>query len=247
MSFEDQRRRVVNLVRIAPIYAFMFFFGPLAWQLWMSLRLGFVSLEEARPSLLSPRIECIAIGLFILNMANLARGIEKAGTGKDGVILRRMVVHFVSLLAFATLGTAASVSMLSGSTGGSVSPLARMMVGALNGASMCFIFYSSSTAGVAARLVLPFSQPSEAERRTLAATLAATRSFNRWLFALGLPLFIATSLVAVSLSGRTLTGSSMLWLYSSMAVPVAMSSILFTRSDKRLTSLRESFRKESIR
>jgi len=49
------RRRVKILVRIAPIHGFMFFFGPAAWQLWMALRLGFVSPEEALRCLLSPR------------------------------------------------------------------------------------------------------------------------------------------------------------------------------------------------
>lgn len=247
MRNEDHHRRVRNLARIAPIYGFMFFFGPVAWQLWMSLRLGFVSLEEARRCLLSPCMVCIAISLFSLNMANLAWGIERIGAGKDGAIMRRMAVHFVSLLVFATIGTTASMSMLSVSTGGSVTPLVKLIVGASNGASMCCVFYATSTAGAAACLVSPLGQSNEAERHTRSGTLAGTRAFNRWVFALGLPLFIATSLVAVSLSGRALTGRPMLWLYASMAVPVTMSSILFIRADRRLTSLRKPIRKEIFR
>ena len=234
MINEDQRRRLQNLVRIAPIYGFMFFFGPVAWQLWMALRLGFVSVEEASRCLLSPAMVCIAIILFILNMANLAWGIERIGAGKDGAIPNRMAIHFVSLLVFATVGTAASMSTLSESTGGSESPLVKMIVGASNGTAMCCIFYATSTAGVAAHLVSPLGKPNEVERQTL----TVTRAFNRWLFALGLPLFIASNIIAASLSGRALTGWSMLWLPASMAVPVAMSSILFIRADKRLTSLR---------
>jgi len=225
---------------IVPIYGFMFFFGPVAWQLWMALRLGFVSLEEARRCLLSPYTVCIAGILFLVNTANLVWGMERISAGKDGAFFGRMAVHYVSLLLFATIGTAASMSMLSGASGGRVFPPLKMIVGALNGASMCFAFYTGATMAVAARLV-PLQRRQNKDERGI---LTLTRSLNVSLFAIGVPLFIVTNLAAAALGGRMLTSASMYQLFASMAMPLVMGSMLFIRADKRVAGLLGSLRKE---
>lgn len=240
MHEDNVRHRVKSLARIAPIYGFMFFFGPVAWQLWMALRLDYVSLDEARRCLLSPCTAGIAGILFVLDMANLARGMERIGAGKDGAISRRMAVHCVSLLLFATIGTAISMSTLSGAHGGRGFPLFKMSVGALNGASMCFVFYTGVTMGVAARLV-PLERR---DNKAVCRILALTRSFNVWLFAMGLPLFVATSLVAASLGSRALTRTSISSLIASLALPVTMGSVLFIRADKGIAALQGVVGKE---
>jgi hypothetical protein len=232
-----------SLARIAPIYCFMFFVGPVVWQLWMALRLGYVSLEDSRRCLLSPCTILIAVLLFALNMASLARGMGKLGAKEDGAISRRMSIHCASLLAFATIGTAASMSTLSGADGGGPSSPLKMIVGSLNGASMCFVFYAASTVGALALLVTPERRRSEGERRAL----ARTRAFNAWLFAMGLPLFIATSLIAASMGGGALARASTPWLLASMALPVTMGSALFIRADRRIAALMGAAGKETAR
>jgi len=240
MHYDSFRRRVKRLARIAPIYGFIFFFGPVAWQLWMAIRLCFVSLAEVRQCLLSPHTVFIAIILFSLNMANLASGMERIGAGKGGNISNRMAVHCVSILLFATIGTSASMSILSGAYGGRVFPPLKMIVGSLNGASMCFVFYAGATMAVAACLVPPERRRNTAECRIF----ALARSFNVWLFAMGLPLFVVTSLAAASLSGRALVSASKFWLLVSMAMPVTMGSVLFIRADKGLAAMQRVVGKE---
>ena len=223
--------RAKTLARIAPAYCFMFFFGPVAWQLWMALRLGFVSLDESRRCLFSPWTICIAVLLFALNMASLARGMERIGAGEDGAAPRRMAIHFASVLAFATIGTAAAMSALSGAGAGGLPAPHRMIIGSLNGASMCFMFYAAATSSVIERLAPPERRPSES------GILPLTRMFNAWLFAMGLPLFIATSLTAATLGSGTSGPGRTLRLLASMAVPVTMGSVLFIRSDRRIAAL----------
>ena len=74
--------------------------------------------------------------------------------------------------------------------------------------------------------------------------LALTRSFNVWLFAMGLPLFVATSLVAASLGSRALTRTSISSLIASLALPVTMGSVLFIRADKGIAALQGVVGKE---
>jgi hypothetical protein len=218
----------------------MFFFGPVAWQLWMALRLRFVSLEEARRCLFSPYAAGIAGILFVVNIVNLAWGMERIGAGKGRAISRRMAVHCISILLFAIIGTATSMSMLSGAYGGRVFPPLKMIVGALNGASMCFIFYAGATMAVAARLVPPERRHNTTERRVL----ALTRSFNTWLFVLGVPLFVATSLAAAALGDSASMSASIYRLLVSMAMPVTMGSIVFIRAYKGIAVLQGVVGKE---
>ena len=241
MREERFRRWVKRLASIVPIYGFMFFFGPVAWQLWMALRLDFISLEEARRCVLSPCTVSISGVLFVLDTASLAWGMGRVGAGEDGKMASRMAVHCVSLLMFATIGTVASMSTLSGAYGGRVFPPLKIMVGALNGTSMCCVFFADATVSVAT-LIVPPGRPVHG---TKGGILSLTRSFNAWLFALGLPLFIVSSLVAASMGGRAMTGASMPGLIVSMAMPVTMGSLLCIRADKRITVLRGSVGKES--
>lgn len=235
--------RAKTIARIAPAYCFMFFFGPVAWQLWMAMRLSLVSLEESRRCLLSPLTICIAVFLFALNAASLARGVKKIAAGQEGEVPRRMAVHCASLLGFATVGTVAAMSALPGADGGGLSRPLKMIIGSLNGASMCFVFYASSTASVIARLMPPEGRP----RGNYRSILERTRTFNARLFALGLPLFPAASLAAASLGGCNSTAGSTLRLLASMVVPVTMGCILFFRADRRIASLRGVVGKEIAR
>jgi hypothetical protein len=225
--------RAKSIARTAPIYCFIFFIGPVVWQLWLALKPGLVTLKESRRCLLSPYAICIAVFLFALNMASLARGTERIGAGEDGAAPRRIAIHCASLLTFATIGTAVSMSALFGADDGGPSTPIKMIIGSLNGASMCFVFYAASTASVIARLAPPKRRPSEGERMIF----AMIRTFNTWLFAIGMPLFIATSLAAASLRDCPSAAGPTLWLLASMAVPVTMGSALFIRADKRIASL----------
>jgi hypothetical protein len=243
MRNEQLRGRAKDLARIAPTYFFMYFLGPVVWQLWMALRLGFVSLEESRRCLLSPYTIAIEVFLFALNTANLARGMRSVRAEVEGAAPLRLAIHCASLLAFATIGTAASMSALSGSAGGeSFTPL-KLIVGSLNGASMCFAFYTASTASAIARLATPGGRSSEGERRLL----ARTRAFNAWLFAIGTPLFIATSLAAASLGDGASAAGATARLLASMAVPLTMGGALFVRADGRIASLLGATGKELAR
>jgi len=219
----------------------MFFFGPVAWQLWMALRLGFVRLDESRRCLLSPPTIVMAALLFVLNVASLPGGVERIGMGGKGAVPRRMALHFASLLAFAAIGTVVSMSALSGAGGGGISPRLKTIVGSLNGGSMCFVFYATSTASVIERLASPERRPSGG------GILALTRAFNAGLFAMGLPVFIATSLVAASLGGGIQGPGRTVRLLASLAVPVTTGSVLFIRADKRIASLRGAAGKEFVR
>ncbi len=230
--------RAKTIARIAPAYCFMFFFGPVAWQLWMAMRLGLVSLEESRRCLLSPLTICVAVFLFALNAASLARGVERIAAGQDGEVPRRIAVHCASLLAFATIGTVAAMSALPG-VGGPSSTLRRIL-GSLVGASMCFLFYAASTASVVARLMPPEGQP----RGDYRSILARTRAFNARLFALGLPLFPAASLAAAFFDGGAPVSGRALRLTASLAVPVTMGCVLFIRADRKIAALADSDGKE---
>jgi len=241
MSTENSRGRAKSLARIAVVYCFMFFFGPVAWQLWMALRLGFVRLDESRRCLLSPPTVVLAALLFVLNVASLQGGVERLSLGGNGAAPRRMALHFASLLAFATIGTFVSMSALSGAVGGGLSPRLKIIVGSLNGGSMCFVFYAMSTASVIERLASPDWRPSGG------GILALTRVFNAGLFAMGLPLFIATSLVAASLGGSVQGPGRTVRLLASLALPVTMGSVLFIRADKRIAALRIAVGKEFVR
>jgi hypothetical protein len=241
MSSENWRVRAKGLAWNAPIYCFMYFAGPVIWQLWLALRLGFLSMEESRRCLLSPATISIAGVLFAINMANLSRRRLGIDAGEAGNAPRGMAVHCASLLAFATIGTAASMSALAVSETGGLLRSQRMIVGSLNGASMCFAFYAASTASAVARLSPPGKPGGEGERRLL----ARIRTFNAGLFAIGLPLFIATSMTAARLSSLASdTGKSRLLLVS-MAVPVAMGGVLFFRADRRLVLLQGAARKKT--
>lgn len=153
----------------------------------------------------------------------------------------RMAVHCSSLLLFATIGTAASMSTVSGAYGGRAFPPLKVMVGALNGTSMCCVFFAGATVSVATLLLSPGRPVNETER----GILALTRSFNASLFALGLPLFIVSSLAAASMGDEAMTGASMPGLIVSMAMPVTMGSLFFIRADKRIAALRGRVGKES--
>ena len=235
--------RAKCLARIAPMYCFMYFLGPIIWQAWMALRLGLVSLGESRRCLTSPATISIALFLFALNMANLAKGAERIGAVADGRVSRRLAVHRASLLAFAAIGTTASMSALLGAQAGEPFPPRRLAVGALNGASMCFMFYASSTAGAIAHLAPPGGRLSENEREAV----ARTRAFNSCLFAIGLPLFIATSLVAARLDGDFPADRDVIRLLASLALSVAMGSALFLRADKRIAASSGAVGKKRMR
>jgi hypothetical protein len=243
MSNENWGARAKGLARNASLYFFMYFLGPVVWQLWMALRLGFVSLDESRRCLLSPITVSIAVLLFLINVASLAKGAERIREGKEGAAPFRMAVHCASLLAFATIGTAAAMSALYGADTGGIHPSFKLVVGSLNGASMCFVFYAASSAGAVASLSPPGRRSNESERRLL----ARMRAFNAWLFAIGLPLFIATSLAAARLGGGASTAGDMRLLLASMAVPLIMGSTLFFRADKKIASLRDAVGKELAR
>ncbi|MCK7514819.1 MAG: hypothetical protein MZV70_69675 [Desulfobacterales bacterium] len=125
--------------------------------------------------------------------------------------------------------------------GGGISPRLKTIVGSLNGGSMCFVFYATSTASVIERLASPERRPSGG------GILALTRAFNAGLFAMGLPVFIATSLVAASLGGGIQGPGRTVRLLASLAVPVTTGSVLFIRADKRISSLRGAAGKEFVR
>jgi hypothetical protein len=212
-------------------------------QVRMSLRLGLVSLQESRRCLLSPATISIAVILFAINVANLARATTRLDAAKERTGPRRMAVHCASLLAFATIGTAASMSALPVAVAEGFPSSLKPLVGSLNGASMCFVFYAASTASAVARLFPPDLRSSDRGR----LLPARTRAFNAWLFAVGLPLFIATSLVAFRLGGAASATGAAHSLLLSMAVPLTMGSALFIRADRRLASLQNGARKEISR
>lgn len=233
MNVESRTARAKCLARIAPTYCFMYFLGPVLWHAWMAFRLGFLTLEESCRCLLSPWVISIAALLFTLNAASLAKGMERIGEGEgERVGERRMAVHFASLVAFATIGTASSMCALRGADAEGLPPLLTLVIGSLNGASMCFVFYASSSASLIARISPPGRGSSEGRR----GILAMARACNALLFAIGLPLFLATSLVAARLGGGIPTDRGMIRLLASMAVPATMGSALFIRADRRLAA-----------
>lgn len=231
MNGGGRAARARCLARIASIYCFMYFLGPVLWHAWMVFKLGFLTLEESRRCLLSPWAIAIAAFLFMLNAASLAKGMERIGEGERAGE-RRMAVHFASLLAFATIGTAASMGALRGADAGGLPPLLKPVVGSLNGASMCFVFYASSSASLIARISPPGRGSSEGRR----GILSMSRACNALLFAIGLPLFLATSLAAACLGGGIPTDRGIIRLLASLAVPAAMGSAMFIRADRVLAA-----------
>ena len=233
MNVGSRDARAKRLARIVPTYCFMYFLGPVLWHAWMSFRLGFLALEESCRCLLSPWAIAIAVLLFTLNVASLAKGVERNGEGEgERAAAGRVAVHFASLVAFATIGTAASMCALRGADAGGLPPLLKLVVGSLNGASMCFVFYASSSASLIARISPPGRGSSEGRRRIL----SMSRACNALLFAIGLPLFLATSLSAARLGGGIPTDRGMNRLLASLVVPATMGSALFIRADRRLAS-----------
>ncbi len=234
MNGGSRADRAKSLARIVPTYCFMYFLGPVLWHAWMALRLGLLTLEESCRCLLSPWAISIAAFLFILNVASLANGMERNGEGAgERAVKRRMAVHFASLFAFATIGTVASMSALHGADSGGIPPQLKLVIGSINGFSMCFVFYASSSANLIACILPPERGSGESRRRIL----AMARAYNSRLFAVGLPLFLATSLAGARLGGGIPTDRGMIRLLASIAVPVTMGSFLFIRADRGLAAV----------
>lgn len=222
-------------LKIVLLYFYMYFIGPLIWCIWMVFKLEILSLQECYHCISSPLAITLFISYFLFNTVYIKRLISKLSaqpseTKAETYLISALNAHFISIFTFGTIGTFLCLSMLSNNLSSDWLP--KVVIGALSGTSLVFLFYIMFSAIIIITLTALIKTTQSYSQNRIFIRL---KHFNQLLYIIGLILFVGTAVASlVYLASKFILNQNTILFFASLLLPISMSIFLFYKSNKKI-------------